>query len=56
MTVIKLTGNSISLNSTATCVPLANTYLANCTSGAMRFYAELEQEAPSTFYSPMQED
>lgn len=38
MSVIRLTGNVISLNSTSTVVPLANSYLANNTSGASQVY------------------
>jgi hypothetical protein len=38
MTVIRLTGNTLTLNSTASVIPLANTYLANGTSGATMCY------------------
>jgi hypothetical protein len=38
MAVIKITGNTITLNSTPTVVPLSNTYLANSTQGASCVY------------------
>ena len=38
MTVIKLTGNTLTLNSTPSVVPLSNSYAANSTQGASCVY------------------
>jgi hypothetical protein len=38
MAVVKITGNAVTLNSTATVVPLSNTYSANATQGASCVY------------------
>jgi hypothetical protein len=38
MAVVKITGNTVTLNSTPTVVPLSNTYLANATQGASCVY------------------
>jgi hypothetical protein len=47
MAVIKITGNTVTLNSTATAVPLSNSYSANATQGASCVYI-YNPEATST--------